>query len=122
MRTQTDWNSVCPRRKAGVRIPLVEPQVECRPSAGHLEPLGGYLSTSHPKIPPLLNFFQFNPFITIGISKCGRKLGQRVLLHVESLVNIQSKGIPDLIIRVIQGSLQIFWLQGEASRGSRSCI
>ena len=39
----------------GTRVcapPLVESQVQCRPSAGHFEPLSGFLFTSHPQVPP----------------------------------------------------------------------
>ena len=51
-RTQSDWNSVCPRGTRVCAPPLVKSQVQCGPSAGHFEPLGGSLSTSHPQIPP----------------------------------------------------------------------
>ena len=69
--------------------PLVEPQVQCRPSASHFEPLGGSLSTSHPQIPPSQQLGLHSPPRTPG-----RPLH---IWHLRVLTIQQKMGISDLV-------------------------
>ena len=46
------WIQTVPEGTRVCALPLVEPQIYCRPSAGIFEPLEGSLSTSHLQIPP----------------------------------------------------------------------